>query len=180
MYYTGLARRSIQHTGTAPTHDGLWCAGCAWPRPLNHKAFGAQGKQHRSQRLQSPQVLQTHQARRDTLCEIHMVASNCTSSSSSTSRRDTLCEMVAGNCTSSSSSSTSSLSNSSSQCSVQSSSSVHFQLRPACGLHEYTSQAALEHTHATITPCIHPMWNLDPPQQYTRAGSGCRKAPKLH
>jgi hypothetical protein len=32
-----------------------------------------------------------------------------------------------------------------------SSSSLHFQLRPACGLHEYTSQAALEHTQATIT-----------------------------
>jgi hypothetical protein len=31
-----------------------------------------------------------------------------------------------------------------------SSSSLHFQLRPACGLHEYTSQAALEHTQATI------------------------------
>jgi hypothetical protein len=31
-----------------------------------------------------------------------------------------------------------------------SSSSLHFQLRPACGLHEFTSQAALEHTQATI------------------------------
>jgi hypothetical protein len=29
-----------------------------------------------------------------------------------------------------------------------SSSFLHFQLRPACGLHEYTSQAALEHTQA--------------------------------
>jgi hypothetical protein len=28
---------------------------------------------------------------------------------------------------------------------------LHFQLRPASGLHEYTSQAALEHTQATIT-----------------------------
>jgi hypothetical protein len=28
---------------------------------------------------------------------------------------------------------------------------IFFQLRPACGLHEYTSQAALEHTQATIT-----------------------------
>jgi hypothetical protein len=35
--------------------------------------------------------------------------------------------------------------------SSSSSSSLHFQLRPACGLHEYTSQAALEHTQATIT-----------------------------
>ncbi len=31
------------------------------------------------------------------------------------------------------------------------SSSLHFQLRPACGLHQYTSQAALEHTQATTT-----------------------------
>jgi hypothetical protein len=34
---------------------------------------------------------------------------------------------------------------------VSSASSLHFQLTPACGLHEYTSQAALEHTQATIT-----------------------------
>ncbi len=27
---------------------------------------------------------------------------------------------------------------------------LHFQLRPACGLHEYTSQAALEHTQASV------------------------------
>jgi hypothetical protein len=32
-----------------------------------------------------------------------------------------------------------------------SSSSLHFQLRPASGLHENTSQAALEHKQATIT-----------------------------
>jgi hypothetical protein len=32
--------------------------------------------------------------------------------------------------------------------SSSSSSSLHFQLRPACGMHEYTSQAALEHTQA--------------------------------
>jgi hypothetical protein len=35
--------------------------------------------------------------------------------------------------------------------SSSSSSSLHFQLRPACGLHEYTCQAALEHAQATIT-----------------------------
>jgi hypothetical protein len=38
-----------------------------------------------------------------------------------------------------------------------SSSSLHFQLRPACGLHEYTSQAALEHTQATISIAL-PAW----------------------
>jgi hypothetical protein len=36
----------------------------------------------------------------------------------------------------------------SSSSSSSSSSSLHFQLRPACGLHEYASQAALEHTQS--------------------------------
>jgi hypothetical protein len=30
---------------------------------------------------------------------------------------------------------------------------LNFQLRPACGLHEYTSQAALEHTECHAMPC---------------------------
>jgi hypothetical protein len=44
----------------------------------------------------------------------------------------------------------------SSSSSSSSSSFLRFQLRPACGLHEYTSHAALEHTQATSThagPC---------------------------
>ncbi len=39
--------------------------------------------------------------------------------------------------------------------SSSSSSSLHFQLRPACGLHEYTSQAALEHAQPQLRTIAH-------------------------